>query len=63
MSEARPGRPPLPPEQRRSERVWIFLTVEEADFVNRQSVRESLSVSEFLRRRLGLPRYGKDAAA
>lgn len=63
MSETRIGRPPLPPEERRSERVWIWITVHEADLVMAAAVRAGLSVSEYLRRRLGLPRYGKDSAA
>ena len=35
----------------------------EADLVMAAAVRAGLSVSEYLRRRLGLPRYGKDSAA
>lgn len=63
MSEARRGRPPLPPDQRKSEWVTVRLTPGEADAVARQAVQERMSLSDTVRWRMGLGVFGKSRAA
>lgn len=53
VAKRRPGRPPVPPEDRQSEKLQIHVTPEEADKVHRTAFREGLTTSEYLRRRLG----------
>ncbi len=51
------GRPPLPPEKRRSKIVMLRLTDEEAKFLKSAAEKTGLTLSEVLRR--GGLEYGK----
>lgn len=47
------GRPQLPPEQRQSEKLQVYVTAEEADETHRSAFRQGLTTSEYLRIKLG----------
>ena len=44
------GKPSLPPDQRRSRKVWVHLTESEKEAVKEAAERAGLSISEFARR-------------
>ena len=48
------GRPPIPEEDRLSEKLQVGATKAEADSIHRTAFRQGLTTSEYLRIRLGL---------
>lgn len=52
---AKGGRPALPPEDRRSEAIRIWLTPDQADSVHRAAIRRGWTTAEYVRVALGFP--------